>query len=96
MTDPPRLHDEDDEARAWRSQRRLFSATILLAAIGAPLFMQGAVIFTQSITRIPTGPSSALWGLGVFALSATPLGLAAYTWRRHHGFQEPDGPKEPQ
>jgi hypothetical protein len=67
----------------------LLAVSILLAAVGAPILMQGAVILAQSLTRVPAGtPASALSGLGIFALSATPLGLAGYTWRRTHGFQD--------
>ena len=89
MYDSMREPDRDSSERARRSYRRLLAASIFLAAIGAPILMQGAVFFAQSLSHAASGaPSTALWGLGVFALSSTPLGLAGYTWRRTHGFQE--------
>jgi hypothetical protein len=85
-----RSMNESNEGPLRRSYRALLAASIVLAAVGAPIFMRGAVVFAQSVSGSPTvgAPSHALWGLGVFALSATPIGLAGYTWKRTHGFQE--------
>jgi hypothetical protein len=81
--------NRDDSKRMQRTYRMLLAASIILAAIGAPLLMQGAVFFTQTLTHVPDGTQpSVLWALGVFALSSTPLGLAGYTWRRIRGFQD--------
>ncbi|HEY5541370.1 MAG TPA: hypothetical protein VIL41_07950 [Coriobacteriia bacterium] len=67
----------------------LFAATIFLAAIGAPLFMQGAVAFAHSLSGTAAGSvPSAVYGFGVLTLSSTPLALAGYTWKRTQGFLE--------
>jgi hypothetical protein len=89
MQETTLMHNRDDKGRLRRSYRALFAATIILAAIGAPLFMQGSVTFAQSMSRASNGGSpSVFYGAGIFALSATPLGLAGYTWKRTQGFRE--------
>ena len=72
------------------SYRLLLAVTILCAAVGAPVAMRGAVYLAQCFIGAdsPAHAPSLLQGVGVFALSASPLCLAGYTWKRTQGFQE--------
>lgn len=85
MQETTREPIREDQGRMRRSYRLLLAVSIFLAAIGAPILMQGAVVFAHSVSE---APGEALWGFAIFALSATPLALAGYTWKRTHGFQD--------
>ena len=85
-TSPTRSREAAGRPR--RSYRILLASSIFLAAIGAPILMQGAVVFAQSLTPSAGGSSSILYGFLIFALSATPLVLAGYAWKRTQGFMD--------
>jgi hypothetical protein len=74
--------DRDGVETARRNYRLLVGAAVTLAAVGAPIFMQGAVSlamwFSAPIHPAYDTPAEAL---GVFALSALPLMLAGLAWR---------------
>jgi hypothetical protein len=70
-----------------RAYRTSFAASVCLAAIGAPLLMQGTVTLVRSLTAAPAA-SSPVHGFGLFLLSAMPMALAGLTWRRTRIFQD--------
>jgi hypothetical protein len=76
---PSSHHEDVDHVR--RSYRFMFLAAVTLAAVGAPLLMQGVVAlvsgFSDSMGR----------GVGLFSLSALPMVLAWLAWRRTQDFQ---------
>jgi hypothetical protein len=72
-----------------RSYRFMFSASVCLAAIGAPLLMQGVVALVAGFE----GPNAMSGGsigrgLALFALSALPMTFAWLAWRRTQLFQQ--------
>jgi len=86
-TQPPTR--EFDAERLRRSYRFMFSASVCLAAIGAPLLMQGAVALVGSLTGAQHATlSSAVHGIVLFVLSGVPMVLAGVAWRRTQQFQE--------
>ena len=75
--------------RLTRSYRVLFAISIFLAALGAPLLMQGTVMFASALAAGAASDIGALArGAGLLALSASPLVLASYTWRRTQSIQD--------
>jgi hypothetical protein len=70
--------------RHW--YRLMFGSALALAAVGAPLLMQGAVALADGFSSAPPGPS-ALTSIVLFGLSATPMALAALAWRRSQYFR---------
>jgi hypothetical protein len=64
-----------------------FAAAVFLAAIGAPLLMQGTVAFVSALANPQPGGSSPLQALLLFALSTVPMALAWFAWRRTQEFQ---------
>jgi hypothetical protein len=67
----------------------MFSASVCLAAIGAPLLMQGAVALVSGLTGAPHATlSSAAQGIAIFVLSGVPMVLAWVAWRRTQQFQQ--------
>jgi len=67
----------------------MFSASVCLAAIGAPLLMQGTVALVDSFSGAQRASfNSAVHGVAVFALSSVPMLLAWVAWRRTQVFQE--------
>jgi len=74
--------------RLIRSYRLLFSLSIFLAAIGAPSVMQGAVVFARAVSAGPVRDAADIArSIGILALSASPLALAGYTWKRTQAIQ---------
>jgi hypothetical protein len=66
----------------------MFSASVCLAAVGAPLLMQGVVALVASFEgQSAMSGGSIAWGFVLFALSAVPMALAWLAWRRTQVFQ---------
>jgi hypothetical protein len=77
-----------DATQLHRSYRFMFSASVCLAAIGAPLLMQGVVALVASFEgQGTTSGGSITHGFVLFALSAVPMTLAWLAWRRTQEFQ---------
>jgi hypothetical protein len=75
-------------AQLHRSYRFMFSASVSLAAIGAPLLMQGVVALVASFeNQSATSGGSLVRGFVLFTLSAVPMTLAWLAWRRTQQFQ---------
>jgi len=72
--------------RTRRIYRALLASSIFLAAIGAPILMQGTVVFARTLWGGENG--SALQGVLILAASATPLALAGFAWKRTQDFSE--------
>ena len=67
----------------------MFSASVCLAAIGAPLLMQGAVALVSGLTGAqPATHTSAVHGIVIFVLSGVPMVLAWIAWRRTQQFRQ--------
>lgn len=67
---------------ARRNYRLLVGAAVTMAAVGAPVFMQGAVgLATWLAAPVHPAGDSPAEALGAFALSALPLLLAWLAWR---------------
>jgi hypothetical protein len=76
-----------DVTRVRRAYRGAFAASVCLAAIGAPILMQGAVALVTGVTRPESAAGGLMHGLLLFGLSAIPMILAALAWRRTQSFQ---------
>ena len=86
-TQPPTK--EFDAEKLRRSYRFMFSASVCLAAIGAPLLMQGVVALVDSVSGSQRATlSSVVQGVAVFVLSSVPMLLAWVAWKRTQQFQE--------
>jgi hypothetical protein len=77
-------HGDVEYFRRW--YRLLFGSAVALAAVGAPLLMQGAVALADGFSSASTG-TAALTSILLFGLSATPMALAALAWRRSQDFR---------
>lgn len=75
--------------RLARSHKILCILSIFLAVIGTPALMQGTVAFARTLAAGETRTLlTTARGFGLFALSASPLVLAGYTWRRTQLLQD--------
>ena len=74
--------EEKDLSRIRRAYRLTFAASVCLAAIGAPVLMQGTVALVEGITHPQPGEGAMIQGLVVFCLSGIPMMLAWFAWRR--------------
>lgn len=85
---PTRATDRQDVETARRAHRLLTAAAITLAAVGAPIFMQGAVALANELAP-PTRSTvaSPIEALLTFILSAAPLVLAWLAWRKTQRFR---------
>jgi len=63
----------------------MFLAAVTLAAVGAPLLMQGVVALVSGFSDSMGHPVAR--GVGLFSLSALPMVLAWLAWRRTQDFQ---------
>ena len=79
--------DNKDIAQIRRAYRATFAASVCLAAIGAPLLMQGAVALVRGLIQARDAAGSLMPALLFFALSTVPMTLAALAWRRTQEFQ---------
>ena len=77
MQDGTQLRHAQDPSWHRRIYRALFTASVVLAAIGAPVLMLGAVYCAQGMSSGMT----ARHGLAALALACTPLLLALVTWQ---------------
>lgn len=78
--------DREDIEYFRRWHRLLSGSAVALAAVGAPLLMQGAVALADRFSSF-SADSSALISVLLFGLSATPMALAALAWRRSQDFR---------
>lgn len=80
--------DHENIEIARRNYRLLVGAAVTLAAVGAPVFMQGAVALATRLTApVPATDHTPAEALGLFALSALPLVLAWLAWRGTQHFR---------
>jgi hypothetical protein len=77
-------HKDIEYFRRW--YRLLFGSAVALAAVGAPLLMQGAVALADGFSPSSSG-ASALNSILLFCLSGTPMALAALAWCRSQDFR---------
>lgn len=73
-----------------RTYRLLFATAVALAAVGAPLFMTGAVALTEGLSE-STGAASFMRHLAVFAAYALPMVFAWVAWRVARRFEHAFG-----
>lgn len=73
-----------------RTYRLLFGTAVALAAIGAPLFMTGAVALAAGIPD-PTDPASFVRQLVIFAAYALPMLSAWIAWAAARRFEHAFG-----
>jgi hypothetical protein len=81
------IAERKDAAHIRRSYRMMFAAAVCLAAIGAPLLMQGAVVLVMGIASPHSSTFSPVQAIMLFGLSALPMALAWLAWRRAQGYQ---------
>jgi hypothetical protein len=71
-----------------RAYRATFAAAVCLAAIGAPTFMQGFVLFVEYLLTKSAGASDLLRGLAALGVGAVPMVLAGLAWRQTQAFAQ--------
>lgn len=82
------IGEQKDIARIRRVYRTAFAASVCLAVIGAPVFMQGTVALAIGIARPEASHASLIRGVVLFGLSVLPMALAALAWRLTQTYQQ--------
>ena len=82
------LREPKDTAALRRTYRLAFASSVCLAAVGAPLLMEGTVSFVNALAK-PDAPDGGLVrGLLLLGVSAIPMLLAWLAWRQTQGLQQ--------
>jgi hypothetical protein len=82
------IGEQRDIARIRRVYRTTFAASVCLAAIGAPIFMQGTVALALGIAHPEPSHGSLIRGVLLFGLSLIPIALAAVAWKLTQTYQQ--------